>query len=175
MEHLIKNKSIAYEKAGSHEDNRYEKIHNVVFESSSQASFLVAKEIAELIREKNSTGERCVLGLATGSSPIRVYDELVKMHREEGLSFKNVVSFNLDEYFPMNPVSIHSYHHFMNEHLFNHIDIPKENIFIPDGTIAQEDIKTYCQKYEEKIKSYGGIDFQLLGIGRTGHIGFNEP
>ncbi|WP_417361192.1 glucosamine-6-phosphate deaminase [Galbibacter sp.] len=175
MEHLIENKSIAYEKAGSHEDNRYEKIHNVVFESSSEASLLVAKEIAELIVEKNEKGETCVLGLATGSSPIRVYDELVKMHREGGLSFKNVVSFNLDEYFPMNPESIHSYHHFMNEHLFNHIDIPKENINIPDGTIAQEDIKEYCQEYEKRIKSYGGIDFQLLGIGRTGHIGFNEP
>lgn len=175
MEHLIKNKSIAYEKAGSHEDNRYEKIHNVVFESSSEASILVAKEIADLIVEKNSKGEICVLGLATGSSPIRVYDELVKMHREDGLSFKNVVSFNLDEYFPMNPESIHSYHYFMNEHLFNHIDIPKENIFIPDGTIAQQDIAAYCRDYEQKIKSFGGIDFQLLGIGRTGHIGFNEP
>src|SRR5690606_3165932 len=175
MEHLIKNKSIAYEKAGSHEDNRYEKIHNVVFESSSEASILVAKEIADLIVDKNSKGEICVLGLATGSSPIRVYDELVKMHREDGLSFKNVVSFNLDEYFPMNPESIHSYHYFMNEHLFNHIDIPKENIFIPDGTIAQQDIAAYCRDYEQKIKSFGGIDFQLLGIGRTGHIGFNEP
>src|SRR5690606_23688156 len=89
--------------------------------------------------------------------------------------FKNVVSFNLDEYFPMNPESIHSYHYFMNEHLFNHIDIPKENIFIPDGTIAQQDIAAYCRDYEQKIKSFGGIDFQLLGIGRTGHIGFNEP
>ncbi|EKF54684.1 glucosamine-6-phosphate deaminase-like protein [Galbibacter marinus] len=175
MEHLIKKKSISYEKAGSHEDNRYEKIHNVVFESSSEASLLVAREIADLIVDKNNRGETCVLGLATGSSPIRVYDELVKMHRENGLSFKNVVSFNLDEYFPMNPESIHSYHHFMNEHLFNHIDIPKENIFIPDGTIAQQDIPAYCQGYEQKIKSFGGIDFQLLGIGRTGHIGFNEP
>jgi len=175
MEHLIKKKSISYEKAGSHEDNRYEKIHNVVFESSSQASLLVAREIADLIVDKNNRGETCVLGLATGSSPIRVYDELVKMHRENGLSFKNVVSFNLDEYFPMNPESIHSYHHFMNEHLFNHIDIPKENIFIPDGTIAQQDIPAYCKGYEQKIKSFGGIDFQLLGIGRTGHIGFNEP
>ena len=175
MEHLIKKKSISYEKAGSHEDNRYEKIHNVVFESSSEASLLVAREIADLIVDKNNRGETCVLGLATGSSPIRVYDELVKMHRENGLSFKNVVSFNLDEYFPMNPESIHSYHHFMNEHLFNHIDIPKENIFIPDGTIAQQDIPAYCKGYEQKIKSFGGIDFQLLGIGRTGHIGFNEP
>lgn len=175
MEHWLKNESIAYEKAGTHEDNRYEKIHNVVFESSSRASRLVAMEIADLIREKSKNGETCVLGLATGSSPIRVYDELVKMHREDGLSFKNVVSFNLDEYYPMNPESIHSYHSFMNEHLFNHIDIPKENIHIPDGTIAQEDIADYCKQYEQKIKSYGGIDFQLLGIGRTGHIGFNEP
>src|SRR5690606_8403789 len=122
MEHLITKKSIAHEKAGSPEDNSYEKIHNAVFESSSQASPSVAKEIADLNVDKNERGETCVLGLATGSSPIRVYDELVKMHREDGLSFKNVVSFNLDEYFPMNPESIHSYHHFMNEHLFNHID-----------------------------------------------------
>src|SRR5699024_944891 len=159
MEYSIKSVSIAYEKAGTHEHNRYEKIHNVVFESSSKASFLVAKEIAELIKEKNSKGETCVLGLATGSSPIRVYDELIKMHKQGDLSFKNVVSFNLDEYYPMNPDSIHSYHHFMNEHLFNHIDIPKENIFIPEGTIAQEDITSYCQDYEQKIKSFGGIDF----------------
>ncbi|MDG3583901.1 glucosamine-6-phosphate deaminase [Galbibacter pacificus] len=173
--HIDAQNTIKYEKAGTHEHNRYEKIHNVVFEKSSKASYLVAKEIADLIREKNKKGETCVLGLATGSSPIRVYDELVKMHKNEGLSFKNVVTFNLDEYYPMNAESIHSYHYFMNEHLFNHIDIPKDQINIPNGTIDQDEIASYCKAYEEKIAKYGGLDFQLLGIGRTGHIGFNEP
>ncbi|MCX2681599.1 glucosamine-6-phosphate deaminase [Galbibacter sp. EGI 63066] len=168
-------RSIKYEKIGTHEHNRFEKIHNVVFKKSSEASRLVAEEIADLIRRKNDKGERCVLGLATGSSPVSVYKELVRMHKEEGLSFKNVVTFNLDEYYPMNPGSIHSYHYFMNEHLFNHIDIPKGQVFIPDGKIAQDKLAEYCLAYEKKIAEYGGLDFQLLGIGRTGHIGFNEP
>ncbi|QLE02269.1 glucosamine-6-phosphate deaminase [Galbibacter sp. BG1] len=167
--------SIQHEKVGTYEFSRFEKIHNVVFEKSSKASYLVAKEIADLIRSKAKRDEKCILGLATGSSPIRVYEELIKMHREEGLSFKNVITFNLDEYYPMNPESIHSYHYFMNENLFNHIDIPKDQIHIPEGTIPQEKIHEYCAAYENKIESYGGLDFQLLGIGRTGHIGFNEP
>lgn len=116
-----------------------------------------------------------MLGLATGSSPISVYQELVRMHKEEGLSFKNVVTFNLDEYYPMSKDDINSYHYFMHIHLFNHIDIKKENIHIPDGTIKKEDINDYCEEYEKRILKEGGLDFQLLGIGRTGHIGFNEP
>ena len=167
--------SVKYVKVGTYEYSRFEKIHNVVFKKSSKASYLVAKEIADLIRSKNSKGEKCVLGLATGSSPIRVYEELIKMHKEEGLSFKNVITFNLDEYLPMNPSSIHSYHYFMHENLFNHIDIPEAQIHIPDGTISQEEVNDYCAAYEEKIEACGGLDFQLLGIGRTGHIGFNEP
>jgi len=116
-----------------------------------------------------------VLGLATGSSPIKVYEELVRMHEEEDLSFANVVTFNLDEYYPMDKSNVQSYHYFMQEHLFKYVDIRPENIHIPDGKIGAEVLNDYCVDYEMKIKSFGGIDFQLLGIGRTGHVGFNEP
>lgn len=171
----IKKKNITYKPAGQFEETRFEKIHNVIFESSDEASVKVAEEIAELIRKKQSKGKACVLGLATGSSPIRVYDELVRMHREEGLSFKNVITFNLDEYLPMDKENIQSYFYFMHEQLFDHIDILPENINIPDGMISSERTKEYCLSYEQKIREAGGIDFQLLGIGRTGHVGFNEP
>ena len=172
---IAKYKSISYTQAGKFEETRFEKIHNVIFNSSTEASILVAEEIAALIRDKGAKNESCVLGLATGSSPIKVYEELVRMHKEEGLSFAHVVTFNLDEYFPMDKYNIQSYHYFMHEHLFNHIDILPENINIPDGQISGEDIYQYCIDYEMKIKAAGGLDFQLLGIGRTGHIGFNEP
>ncbi|MDT0553196.1 glucosamine-6-phosphate deaminase [Urechidicola vernalis] len=167
--------NINYKPAGQFEDTRFEKIHNVIFSSSDEASICVAHEIADLIKSKQAKNEVCVLGLATGSSPIRVYEELVRMHKEEGLSFSNVVSFNLDEYYPMEKNSIHSYHYFMHEHLFNHIDIPAENVNIPSGTVSTEELHQYCIDYDLKINDYGGLDFQLLGIGRTGHIGFNEP
>ncbi|GEL11296.1 putative glucosamine-6-phosphate deaminase-like protein [Flavobacterium glycines] len=166
---------ISYREAGKFEETRFEKIHNVIFESSKEASILVAHEIANLIHRKEGLNEPCVLGLATGSSPIKVYEELVRMHKEENLSFKNVVTFNLDEYYPMDKNNIQSYHHFMHEHLFNHVDILPENINIPNGTVSPEELQQYCIDYEMKIISYGGLDFQLLGIGRTGHIGFNEP
>ena len=166
---------ISYRPAGQFEDMRYEKIHNVVFSNSEEASICVALEIADLIKAKTEKKEVCVLGLATGSSPIKVYEELVRMHKEEGLSFSNVVVFNLDEYFPMDRNSIHSYHYFMHQHLFNHIDIKAENINIPDGTVSIENLHQYCIDYDLKIKELGGLDFQLLGIGRTGHVGFNEP
>ncbi|MFC2109140.1 glucosamine-6-phosphate deaminase [Bacteroidota bacterium] len=166
---------ISYKLAGQFEDTRYEKIHNVVFESSEVASICVAKEIATLIRAKQEKKENCILGLSTGSSPIKVYGELVRMHQEEGLSFSNVVTFNLDEYYPMDAHSIHSYHYFMHQYLFNHVDIPKENINIPNGMIPLDQLHQYCIDYDLKIKEYGGLDFQLLGIGRTGHVGFNEP
>jgi len=115
------------------------------------------------------------LGLATGASPIKVYDELIRMHREEGLSFKNVITFNLDEYYPMDPLNPNSYHYFMDQYLFNHIDIDRKNIHIPDGTVPLDKINDYCMFYEQQIEEAGGLDFQLLGIGRSGHIGFNEP
>jgi glucosamine-6-phosphate deaminase len=156
------------------ESKRYEKISTSVYEDSEQASKYVADEIADLIRDKASKGEYAVLGLATGSSPIKVYENLVNMH-EEGLSFKNVITFNLDEYFPIQAASQQSYVRFMNEHLFNHIDIDKKNIHIPDGMISPEEVRPFCLAYEVKIRESGGIDMQLLGIGRTGHVGFNEP
>ncbi|CAL2089475.1 glucosamine-6-phosphate deaminase [Tenacibaculum sp. 190524A05c] len=168
-------KSLIFKPAGQFEETRFEKIHNVIFDDSEEASKIVALEIAELIKQKADEGSMCVLGLATGSSPIKVYEELVRFHKEDNLSFSNVITFNLDEYFPMQPDDLQSYYHFMHEHLFNHVDILPENINIPDGTISPEDIYQYCIDYELKIKAVGGLDFQLLGIGRTGHIGFNEP
>ena len=166
---------LSYKPAGQFELTRFEKIHNVIFEFSHIASIVVAQEIADLIREKSKQNTHCVLGLATGSSPIKVYEELVRMHKAEGLSFQNVISFNLDEYYPMQKSNVQSYDYFMREHLFNHVDILPEHINIPDGMVSGEDLYQSCVDYEMKIKSVGGIDFQLLGIGRTGHIGFNEP
>lgn len=152
-----------------------EKIPTSVFETSIDASKHVAQQIAKLIKERAAQKKNVVLGLATGSTPTKVYDELVRLHKEEGLSFKNVISFNLDEYFPMDPNRLQSYHRFMNEHLFDHVDILKENVHIPDGTLPKEKVQEFCEKYEKNIIESGGIDIQLLGIGRTGHIGFNEP
>lgn len=166
---------ISYRAAGMFEETRFEKIHNVIFKSSNEASILVAQEIANLIKEKQTKNLNCALGLATGSSPIKVYEELVRMHKEEGLSFKNVISFNLDEYLPMDKDNIQSYHYFMHQHLFDHVDIAPENIHIPDGKVSNEELYQFCIDYEMQIKNAGGLDFQLLGIGRTGHIGFNEP
>ncbi|WP_372746404.1 glucosamine-6-phosphate deaminase [Lutibacter sp.] len=171
----MKVSKIKHQPAGQFEETRFEKIHNIVFTSSVEASICVAQEIAELIRAKQAQNKLCVLGLATGSSPIKVYEELVRMHKEEGLSFYNVVTFNLDEYYPMDKNSVHSYHYFMHQHLFNYIDIKPENINIPNGTIPADELHQYCIDYDLKIKEYGGLDFQILGIGRTGHIGFNEP
>jgi glucosamine-6-phosphate deaminase len=146
-----------------------------VYDDSKQVSLAIAIEIAALIRERATEGKNCVLGLATGSTPVNVYAELVRMHRDEGLSLANVITFNLDEYFPMQPDCLQSYVRFMREHLFDLVDIPKENVNIPDGTIAPEQVADWCRQYESKIDAAGGIDIQVLGIGRTGHIGFNEP
>ena len=153
----------------------YERIPTRIFDDSEKASKAVAHEIAALIREKNKDGKPTILGLATGSSPKKVYQELIRMHKEEGLSFKNVITFNLDEYHPMEPDSIQSYVRFMREQLFDHIDIPVTNYHIPDGTLTIEKIPEFCRDYEAKIEKLGGFDFYLLGIGRNGHIGFNEP
>ena len=166
---------ITYTSPGKFEETRFEKIHNEIFKNSVEASKIVAKEIAELIKSKQAKNKPCVLGLATGSSPIKVYEELVRMHKEEGLSFSNVITFNLDEYYPMSKENNQSYFYFMHQHLFNHIDIDPENVNIPDGTVAFENLNQYCIDYEMKIINAGGLDFQLLGIGRTGHVGFNEP
>ncbi|MBC8372385.1 MAG: glucosamine-6-phosphate deaminase, partial [Planctomycetes bacterium] len=152
-----------------------ERIATRVFDAPADVSAAVAGETAELIREKTRRGEMCVLGLPTGATPVGVYDELVRMHREEGLSFANVITFNLDEYYPMCPQALQSYRLFMAEYLFDHVDIDPANIHIPDGTLAEDAVHAYCMGYEKAIADAGGIDLQLLGIGRTGHIGFNEP
>ena len=164
-----------YKSPGKFEKTRYEKIHSVIFNKSNEASVVVANEIAVLIKKKQKEKKNCVLGLATGSSPISVYKELVRLHIEEGLSFSNVITFNLDEYFPMKKGDNKSYYQFMHFHLFSHIDIKPKNINIPNGEINFSQINSYCNEYEDNIKKVGGIDYQLLGIGRTGHIGFNEP
>ena len=152
-----------------------ERIRTVIVDDHDDLGRLVARRIAERIRAKRDAGKRTVLGLATGSTPIGVYRELIRMHRDEMFSFADVVSFNLDEYHPMDPGSIHSYHRFMWENLFSHIDISPVNVHIPRGDSRRGDIEAECRSYEQAIQDVGGIDLQLLGIGRTGHIGFNEP
>ena len=152
-----------------------ERIRTVIVDGHDDIGRHAARRIAEVIRNGAITGRRPVLGLATGSTPIGAYRELIRMHREEGLSFANVITFNLDEYFPMDPASLHSYHRFMWENLFTQLDILPENVHIPKGDVPREDVEAECRRYEEAIAAAGGIDLQLLGIGRTGHIGFNEP
>jgi len=153
----------------------FEKIQVEIFKNSTEGSNYVASEMAKLIREKQSENATCVLGLATGSTPITLYAELVRLHKEEGLSFRNVISFNLDEYYPIEKDAVQSYYNFMHRHLFDHIDIPPENIHIPNGSLPKEEIKNHCLEYEQMIEDAGGIDLQILGIGNNGHIGFNEP
>lgn len=153
----------------------FEKIPVEIFPSADAGSKSVAKEIAALIREKQSLNQPCVLGMATGGTPIYLYAELVRMHREEGLSFKNVITFNLDEYYPIDKDAFQSYWSFMHRHLFSHIDIDPANIHIPNGNWPKEEIKKHCAAYEAELDKLGGADLQILGIGLNGHIGFNEP
>ncbi|MBN9295737.1 MAG: glucosamine-6-phosphate deaminase [Filimonas sp.] len=153
----------------------FEKIPVQIFSTPKDGSRYVAAQIAELIKQKQAENKPCVLGLATGSTPISLYAELVRMHKEEGLSFKNVVSFNLDEYYPLEKEAFQSYYSFMHRHLFNHVDIDPKNIHIPDGELPKDEVKAHCEAYEQSIKDAGGIDLQILGIGNNGHIGFNEP
>ncbi len=157
------------------EETRFEKLPVKVFPDQLQASKVVARRIADLIIAKQKNNQKAILGLATGVTPINVYKELIRLHKKEGLSFYNVVTFNLDEYYPMDADAVQSYVRFMNENLFDHIDIDRFNIHIPDGTLSRDRIEAFCLAYEKKITAYNGLDIQLLGIGRTGHIGFNEP
>ena len=159
----------------AHAASGTEHLRTVVVEDHADIARLVANRIATLIRERNAAGERTVLGLATGSTPIGIYRELIRMHETEGLSFADVVTFNLDEYYPMPKESIHSYHRFMWENLFSHIDVAPENVHIPPGDRPRDQVDDAARRYENEIQRAGGIDFQILGIGKTGHIGFNEP
>ncbi len=153
----------------------FEKIEVKIYPTPADGSVYAAQVIAQLIKEKAAKGENVVLGLATGSTPIKMYAELVRMHREEGLSFKNVITFNLDEYYPIDKEAYQSYWSFMHRNLFNHIDINPSNIHLPNGNAPKEEMKKYCASYEQAIEAAGGIDLQVLGIGQNGHIGFNEP
>ncbi|MET0393625.1 MAG: glucosamine-6-phosphate deaminase [Chitinophagaceae bacterium] len=153
----------------------FEKIPVKIYPDLKEGAAYVARQIATLIRNKQEKKEKCVLGLATGSTPKTLYAELVRLHREENLSFANVVTFNLDEYYPIDNDALQSYNRFMQTNLFDHIDIKPEHTHIPSGEIKKENIKAYCLQYEKMIEEAGGIDLQILGIGNNGHIGFNEP
>jgi len=153
----------------------FEKIPVRIYPDLKEGSAFVAREIADLIRSKQAAGLPCILGLATGSTPRSTYAELVRLHQQEGLSFKNVITFNLDEYYPIENDALQSYNRFMHTHLFDHVDIDPKNIHIPNGEIPKEKIKAHCLEYEKMIEEAGGIDLQILGIGNNGHIGFNEP
>ncbi len=143
------------------------KIH--VVNHYQDMSVKAAELVAEQVKDKNDS----VLGLATGSTPEGMYSRLVKMHQEEDLDFSAIRTFNLDEYLGLGPDHPQSYHFYMHQHLFHHINILQKNINIPDGKAI--DAETACRDYEESIVNEGGIDFQVLGIGGNGHIGFNEP
>ncbi len=151
------------------------KVPTLVFPTPVQAARHVALMIESLIRQNNSAGRPTVLGLPTGSTPVGLYRELIRLHKEAGLDFSRVVTFNLDEYFPMRPDDPQSYRRWMRETFFDHVNIAAQNVHVPDGTIAAEEAEDCCARYEQKIRRAGGIDLQVLGIGRTGHIGFNEP
>jgi glucosamine-6-phosphate deaminase len=152
-----------------------ERIPVVIADAYGDIARQIGRRIAEIVRERASDGTGAVLGLATGSTPIGIYRELIRLHREEGLDFSKVVTFNLDEYVPMSPDSLHSYYRFMRENFFQHVNLDPRHTHIPRGDLPRAAIERHCRDYEEKIREAGGIDFQILGIGQTGHIGFNEP
>jgi len=145
------------------------------FDNGEALARRVAAIIAGVIRERNALGQNAVLGLPTGSTPVGVYRELIRLHAEEGLDFSGVVTFNLHEYYGLKADRLQSYHRWMRMQLFDHINIPPENIHIPDGSVSLDQVDEYCRQYETDIELAGGIDVMLLGIGRNGHIGFNEP
>ncbi|MBN2473281.1 MAG: glucosamine-6-phosphate deaminase [Pirellulales bacterium] len=145
------------------------------FETNEDAARHVAQMIANTIRERSAFGQQAVLGLPTGSTPVGVYRELVRMHRQEGLDLSRVVTFNLDEYYGLRSDRLQSYHRWMNEAFFDHVNIARENVHLLDGTVPPEDVEEHCRRFEDTIRRAGGIDLMLLGIGRNGHIGFNEP
>ncbi len=153
----------------------FEKIPVVIYKNTTEGSNAVAAQMAALIKEKQAKKLPCVLGMATGTTPILLYKELVRMHKEEGLSFKNVITINLDEYYPIDKTAYQSYWSFMHRHLFNLVDIDPKNIYLPNGEWTKDNLKENCITYEQTIEKIGGIDLQILGIGKNGHIGFNEP
>ncbi|GHT73698.1 putative glucosamine-6-phosphate deaminase-like protein [Bacteroidia bacterium] len=156
-------------------EKRYEKVPLSIFTDADIASDLVAKQVAHLIREKQKTGENCVLGLVAGSTAVGVYERLAELHKKDGLSFKNVIVFNVDEYYPIAKDELQSHYRYLYEYLFNEVDIPKENIHLIPGGLNRNEISAFCQNYEDQIRAVGGIDLQLLGLDGRGQIGANEP
>ena len=152
-----------------------ERIPVVISPTHDDIARTIAGRIAELVRERHRAERGATLGLATGSTPIGIYRELIRLHRDEGLDFSRVVTFNLDEYYPMSPEILHSYHRFMRENFFEHVNLDPRNTHIPRGDLPRGEVEAHCREYERAIAAAGGIDFQILGIGQTGHIGFNEP
>ncbi|MBE0535513.1 MAG: glucosamine-6-phosphate deaminase [Phycisphaerae bacterium] len=152
-----------------------ERVPVQIFEDDKQACRAVAATIAQLVEANNAMGKSTVLGLATGHTPVNVYAELIRRHRDEGLDMSRVITFNLDEYYPIEPSVLQSYHTWMHENLFKHVNILPENIHIPRGDLPEDEVRPFCADYERQIAAAGGIDLQILGIGRSGHIGFNEP
>lgn len=141
----------------------------IVVNNYEELSKVAAKEFSKIIKEK----ENAVLGLATGGSPVGMYKELIRMYEQKELNFSKITTVNLDEYIGLNPEHNQSYRYFMNNNLFNHINIDKSNTFVPNG--LAEDLEAQCKEYDQKIAELGGIDIQLLGVGNNGHIAFNEP
>ncbi|MEI8194723.1 MAG: glucosamine-6-phosphate deaminase [Phycisphaerae bacterium] len=158
-----------------HPKTHLEHIPTHVFADNNEAARQVAQAIAQTIREHAAQKKPLVLGLATGHTPIGIYRELIRLHQTEGLDLSGCITFNLDEYYPMEPDSLQSYHRWMRENFFDHVNIPAQNIHIPDGRLLSERVDAFCEDYEQAIQDAGGIDIQILGVGRTGHIGFNEP
>ena len=152
-----------------------DKIRYRVFENPDSASAQVAAEIVQLIRERAALGRTVVLGLAAGPTLQPLYAELIYQHREEALSLRNVITFNLDEYVGLDAGHPTSFRACMQRHFFDHVDIPRANIRFLSGMVSEHDAKSHCTAYEKQITKVGGIDFQVVGIGRSGHLGLNEP
>jgi glucosamine-6-phosphate deaminase len=152
-----------------------ERLRTEILDDDDDLARRIADRIVTVIRERTAAAGRCVLGLATGSTPLGIYRELIRRHAAGHVDFARVHTFNLDEYYPMPPDSVHAYRRYMREHLFDHVNLPTSQTHVPDGTVPRERLGEQCAAYEEAIRAVGGIDFQLLGIGRSGHVGFNEP
>ena len=167
--------SLSHSRSSQSAGTHRERIPVTIFDDAASLSLTVANEIVSLISINRAAGKQTVLGLPTGSTPIGVYQNLIRLYNSGDVDFSDVITFNLDEYFPMDPDSLQSYHRFMSENFFSQVNIAPGNIHIPPGNIAESDVDDFCAGYEQAIEDAGGIDLILLGIGRSGHIGFNEP